>query len=149
MTTNDGGPSRFKLRGTTLSFLTATAVLTAAAFFVGVADNLPGVLLLYSAGLTLVLAVTHRWKNPKNYGFLLLAAVLGFFFMVVLHNFAEVGAERIPDMPVLAFLLTSVSVIGFILALFVCPMAGIVGFFGWVATIGKKSNGGGENQATV
>jgi hypothetical protein len=123
-------------------FLGATVILVVAAALVGIADNPPGVALLYLAGLSGVLAVAHRWKTPKKFGFLLLMAVLGFFIMVVVHNFAEVGAEKIPHLPVLAFLLTAVSVIGFLAAVIVCPMAGLVGFFGWMATLRRKAGQG-------
>jgi hypothetical protein len=64
---------------------------------------------------------------------------VGFFLMAVIHNFAEVGAERIPNLPVLAFLLTAISVVGFMAAVIVCPAAWVVGFLGWVATaLGRK-----------
>jgi hypothetical protein len=138
MTADEESPARFKLRRSTLWFLGATVFLIVAASLVGIADNPPGVALLYGAGLTGVLTVSHRWKTPRKFGFLMLGAVLGFFIMVVVHNFAEVGAETIPHLPVLAFLLSALSIIGFIVAVIICPVAGLVGLFGWMATSGRK-----------
>lgn len=138
MIADEDSSARFRLRRSTMWFLGATAILIVAASLVGVADNPPGVALLYGAGLAAVLAVSHRWKTPRKFGFLLLGAVLGFFIMVVVHNFAEVGAERIPHLPVLAFLLSALSVIGFIVAVIICPVVGLVGLFGWMATTGRK-----------
>jgi hypothetical protein len=117
----------------------ATFVLVFAAFAVGISDNPPGIALLYGAGLTGVLVVTHRWRNPHNFGYLLLTAIVGFFLMVLIHNFAEVGAERISHLPVLALPLTAISVVGFVAAVILCPAAGVVGFLGWIATVGRRS----------
>jgi hypothetical protein len=113
--------------------------LTAAALLVGVADNPPGVALLFCAGFTLVLAVVHRWRSSKKFGFLFLGAVLGFFIMVVVHNFAEVGADQVSHIPVLFFFLSAVSVIGFLAAIFICPVASLVGAIGWVAMLGREA----------
>jgi hypothetical protein len=117
----------------------ATLILVVAAFAVGISDNPPGIVLLYGAGMTAVLTLAHGWRSPEKFGYLLLGSILGFFVMAVIHNFAEVGAERISHLPVLAFLLTVVSVVGFFAAVIVCPAAGVVGFLGWVATVVRKS----------
>jgi hypothetical protein len=119
----------------TLVFLAATVVLIIAALLVGISDNPPGILLLYGAGLALVLAVTHRWRSPRKFGFLFLGAAVGFFITVAIHNFAEVGAERISNLPLLAYPLSAVSVAGFILAVIVCPAAAAVGALGWITTV--------------
>jgi hypothetical protein len=126
-----------RLRNRTLGFLAATAVLTAAALVVGISDNPPGIILLYGAGLTLVLSLTHRWRRPDRFGLLLLGSVIGFVLMGVLHNFAEVGAHRIPHLPILALLLSGVSVVGFIAAVIVCPVAGAVGLIGFARFAGE------------
>lgn len=126
-------------RTVTLGLLGATAVLTAAALLVGIADNLPGIALLYGAGLTLVLSVTHRWRSRKKFGRLLLGAVVGFVLLGVVHNFAEVGAHRIPHLPVISPALTGVGVVAFLAALIVCPMAGLVGAVGWVVNFNRDS----------
>jgi hypothetical protein len=118
----------------TLALLAATVVLTLGALLVGISDNPPGIVLLYGAGLAMVLAVTHGWRNPTRFLYLLLGAVVGFFVLVAVHNFAEVGAERLAHLPVLAYPLAAVSVAGFILALIVCPAAALVGALGWITT---------------
>lgn len=138
MTANDESPGRLKPKRSTRYFLAATVVLVIAASLVGIADNPPGIVLLYGAGLTGVLAIAHRWRSPDKFGYLLAAAIVGFFVMAIAHNFAEVGAEQVTHLPVLAFLLTAVSVIGFLAAVIVCPAAGVVGLVGWVATLGRK-----------
>jgi hypothetical protein len=125
-------------RRTTLWLLGATVVLAAAALLVGISDNPPGILLLYLAGLTLVLSVTLGWRNPKWYGRLFLGSVLGFFVLAAIHNFAEVGAHRITHLPLISLILSSISVVGFIAGVIVCPMACLVGAVGWMAGL-KRS----------
>ncbi len=125
-------------RKSTAFFLIATGILTLAALVVGVSDNPPGIALLYSAGLMSVLAIAHRWRQPRRFGILFLGAIVSFFIMAMLHNFAEVGADRISHLPGLAVVLSGISVIGFVAAVIVCPMAGAVGAVGMVATAGRQ-----------
>ncbi len=138
----DQNRSASRPRRTTAWLMGATAVLTIAALAVGISDNPPGIALLYAAGLTLVLSVTHRWSGSKNFARLLLGAVIGFFLLVAIHNFAEVGAERIPQVPLIPLVLTAISVVAFLAAVIVCPMAGLVGAVGWVANLRRGSGEG-------
>ncbi|MBT8396091.1 MAG: hypothetical protein HKO65_03800 [Gemmatimonadetes bacterium] len=126
----------------TVYFLLAAGILTLAASLVGISDSPPGIALLYGAGLMSVLAVVHRWKQPKRFGILFLGSVAAFFIMVIVHNFAEVGADRISHLPALAVVLSGLSVVGFVIAVIVCPMAGVVGALGWVATAGRQIRNG-------
>jgi hypothetical protein len=133
--------SHLKPRWSTLGFLGATAVLTLAAFLVGVDDNPPGIFLLYAAGACLVLALAHRWRTPSRFGLLLGGSIVGFFIMVMVHNFAEVGAEQIAHLPALALALSAISVVGFFLAVIVCPAAAAVGLIGLSASVTTKKKG--------
>jgi len=141
MTTRDEGTTFPRSRKTTLGLLLATVFLTVVAFIVGIADNPPGIFLLYAAGLTLVLAFSHRWRNPKAFGLLLLASALGFLVTVVIHNFAEVGADRIAHIPVLSLPLAAISVVSFLLAVIVCPAGILVGMVGGIITAARTEPG--------
>jgi hypothetical protein len=134
MTTQAEEPRNPRFRKSTLGLLLATALLTAVAFIVGISDNPPGIALLYAAGLTLVLAAAHRWRKPRAFGLLLLASVIGFFLTAVIHNFAEVGAERIAHIPILSWPLAVIGVVGFFMAIIICPMGVVVGAVGAVVT---------------
>ena len=133
--------SRLKPRGSTLGFLSATAILTLAASLVGIADNPPGIILLYGAGVCLVLALAHRWRTPSKFGLLLGGSIVGFFITVMIHNFAEVGADRIAHLPVIALTLSAVSVVGFVLAVIICPAAVAVSLVGLSTSLTTKKNG--------
>lgn len=137
MAGNEQATSRRGLTRSTVYFLIAAGVLTLGALSVGISDNPPGIALLYGAGLMAVLAVAHRWRQPKHFGVLFVGAIVSFFVMAMIHNFAEVGADRIAHLPNLAIVLSGLSVVGFIAAVIVCPMAGAVGAVGWVATAGR------------
>ena len=134
MKSSTESPRRFRVHRTTLGFLAGAVILAVIALWVGIEDNLPGALLLFSSGLAMVLAGTHRWKDPRKFGLLFLGCVVGFFIMVVVHNFSEVGAGRISHIPALALVLSTVSVISFMLAVIVCPMGGMVGAIGGILT---------------
>ena len=108
---------------------------------VGIPDNPPGILLSYLSSLALVLAVTHRWKDPRRFGILFLACAVGFVVLVVIHNFSEVGSEMISHIPVLAVSLSTVSVISFLLALFVCPWGCVVGAIGGIHAVDSRRRG--------
>jgi len=118
----------------TVILLVAGAAFIGLASIVGVSDNPPGIVLLYLAGITIVLAGTHRWRNPRSFGLLLIASAVGFVLNVLIHNFSEVGAVRIAQFPVLAALLGGVSVVTFFLGVIVCPMGGVVGVLGGIVT---------------
>jgi hypothetical protein len=137
----DQNDSRSASRKTTLWLLGGTVVLTVAALWVGISDNPPGIVLLYLAGLALVLAGTHRWKSSRKFGRLFLAALLAFFILAVVHNFTEVGAERIAHIPVLSWPLMAVAVVSFLAAIIVCPMACLVGAVGWIVNLGRGWEG--------
>jgi fatty acid desaturase len=66
-------------RFVTVILLLASLALSFAAAFMGIDDNPPGILLVFVAGIALVLAFTHTWRTPRKFFFLLLAAVLVFF----------------------------------------------------------------------
>lgn len=138
MTKEQESPGRLLVNRSTWYFLATTLVLVIAASLLGIADNPPGIILLYGAGITAVLAVAHRWRTPTSFGYLFSASIVGFVVMVVVHNFAEVGADRIAHLPVLAFPLAAIGVIGFLAAVILCPAAGIVGLIGWMATARRK-----------
>ena len=126
--------SRRRLGGATRIMLVLAASLTGLALLIGISDNPLGIGLLYAAGIALVLAGTHRWRDPKRYGLLLVLSVVGFVLNVVIHNFSEVGAERIAHLPVLAGILGGISVVTFMIAVIVCPMGGLVGAVGGIVS---------------
>lgn len=142
MNTPEEPLTRARIHGSTLAFLAAAVLLAAAALWAGVSDNPPGIILLYAAGLTLLLSVAHRWRDPRRFWRLLLACVVGFILLVVIHNFSEVGAERIAHLTILAWALSAISVASFLIALIVCPVGAVLGAVGGVVTTALRKTEG-------
>jgi len=118
---------------TLLLFATGGCALVAA-LLVGVADNLPGLVLCYVAVTAFLLALVHTWRSAKRYLILLVASLLGFPLAVILHNLfyalSEVAAEFVGLVQVLGLL----EVGFFLVAVLVCPPGALIGAVGAVVT---------------
>ena len=119
---------------TTLLLFTTGGCALVAALLVGVADNLPGLVLCYVAATAFILALVHTWRSAKRYLILLVASLLGFLLTVVLHNLfyalSEVASEYVGLVQVLGLL----EVAFFLVAVLVCPPGALVGAVGAVVT---------------
>ena len=125
-------PSRLKMAGILLA---VAALALAGAFFVGISDNPPGLLLCLASAVTLVLAFVHHWRRPKR--FLLLAAggLVGFFLFAVLHNLFYAIGEAGAGVTGVAPLMEVLHVASFLIAIFLCPAAALVGVAGGLVTL--------------
>ena len=109
-------------RRRTLLFLVICGALAAAAGVVGVDDDLPGQSLAWLSAIALVLAFVHPWRTSRRFLLLIGASVLGFVVFAVLSAVMEnagVGGGGV----------------FFLLALFLCPAAVLVGITGAVVTV--------------
>jgi len=104
--------------------------LVIGAILVGVSDNLPGIVLCYLAVITLIVAVTRTWKRTKMFLILLGASVVGFIVFVVLHNVFYGLTILTSHITALSHLLEVFHVAFFIIAVFLCPAAFLVGVIG-------------------
>lgn len=114
-------------RRITLLLSTAAAGLVLAALLVGVSDNPPGIVLVALASVALVAAAVHPWRTPGPFVFLLVASIIGFVVLVVLHNLLDGVAGLMSDGNVLRLLVQGIGVTAFLLAIFVLPAAVLVG----------------------
>ena len=116
-----------------LVLLGAMAVGTAV--MMGIADNIPGIGVLY-VGLGLwVLAIVWSWNRPLQYGRLLLFSILGFPVFVLLHNFFYALGIIFADYTLLVGLFGATEVVTFLLAILVCPVTAVVGGLGLITTL--------------
>ena len=104
--------------------------LVIGAILVGVSDNLPGIVLCYLAAITLIVAVTRTWKRTKMFLILLGTSVGGFIVFVVLHNVFYGLTILTSHISALSHLLEVFHVAFFIIAVFLCPAAFLVGVIG-------------------
>jgi hypothetical protein len=121
-------------RWTTLLFLAIGALALVAALLVGINDNPPGLILIYTAVTAFLLAWVHPWRSVKRFLILLGASLLGFPVAAVLHNLfyalAELAAEFVGLAQVLGFL----DGVFFLIGVLVCPPGILVGAVGAAAT---------------
>ncbi len=104
--------------------------LVISAILVGVSDNLPGIVLCYLAAITLLIAVTRTWKRTKMFLILLGASVGGFIVFVVLHNVFYGLTILTSHISALSHLMEVFHIAFFIIAVFLCPAAFLVGAVG-------------------
>lgn len=120
-------------RTLTVIFLVICYAAVIAAGVIGIEDNAAGILCAFIAAVALVLAFVHPWRTSKQFGLLLLGAVLCFVIFAILHNVFHGVAGSMEGAQVLQKLLEGLGVVTFLLAILVCPPAAIVGLVGSVA----------------
>jgi len=113
----------------------------AGALALGIADNPPGIMLLFASVFALVLAMVYRWRSARRFKKMMLISLVGFPVMVILHNFLDALAEQGPTW--LEQVLTSLSVISFLLAVLVLPVTFFAGIIGLGLTV-MTSKGRGD-----
>ena len=114
----------------TLVLIAAGCACLAAALLVGIADNPPGLALVYLAVTAWILALALRWRRVRSYLILLGASLVGFVVAVVLHNLFYALGVVAPDAVVLQAVLGFLEVAFFLLAVFVCPPGAVIGAVG-------------------
>ena len=119
-------------------FLAACCISAIAAGVIGIDDNAPGILCAFIAAAALILAFVHPWRSAKQFGLLLLGAVLCFVISAVLHNVFHAIAGGMESAQVSRKMLEGLGVAAFLLAVLICPPAVMVGLIGSVAMLVRK-----------
>ena len=109
-----------------------------AALSIGVADNIPGLILCYIASTLLIIAVTYTWQGLKRFLILLGASVGGLFISVLLHNAFYALGIITSHIAALSYLMEGLHVTFFCLAVFLCPAGFVVGAAGSIVFGVKK-----------
>lgn len=125
----------------TAFFVLTGVTLLALGGVVGVADNPPGIALLYGGALGLVLAGVNGWRSPRPFLRLLYGSVIGFVVMVPVHNFGDALAQAIA-WPWLSWVVMGIAVAAFFGAVLVAPVAFLVGAVGVVMTWARSRRPG-------
>jgi len=107
--------------------------LVVSASVVGVSDNIPGIVLCYLATVTVIAAPTRTWRKTKRFLILLGASVGGFFVFVLLHNAFYALTIVTSHIAALSHLMEVFHVTFFLIAVFLCPAAFLVGAVGSIA----------------
>jgi nitrogen fixation/metabolism regulation signal transduction histidine kinase len=122
--------SSWSNRTTRVALLAIFLASLAGALFIGVADNPPGIVLLYVASAAFILTFVHTWRDSKRFVILLIASLVGLIVFAVLHNVFYGLADATADNGLLHHLMTALSVLFFLLAILVCPPGILIGGIG-------------------
>jgi hypothetical protein len=125
-------------RKATFVLLAICGVSLTVAFFIGIDDNPPGLLLCYLAATTLILAFVHTWRKMKYFLILAGSSLIGFLLFAILHNVFYGLAQMAADIIVLSQLLEFLDAGFFLVAIIVCPAGCLVGVGGSVLTYLKQ-----------
>lgn len=120
-------------RRRTILLLAAGVVFVAAGVIVGIADNAPGVLLVYLGSVAGVTAMVHPWRATHKYRYLAYASVLALGLLVLLEVLlAHLGGQGAGGLS--THFVKSLSAAAFLIAAFLCPAGFIVGVIGALVT---------------
>jgi len=111
-------------------FIAAGCIALAAGLLVGVSDNPPGLLLVYLACASFVLALTHRWRTVRSFVILLTVSLVGFLVAVVLHNLLYALGEVAKEVPAVQTVAEALHVAFFLIAVLLCPVGVLIGGVG-------------------
>ncbi|UCC81245.1 MAG: hypothetical protein JSW64_07785 [Candidatus Zixiibacteriota bacterium] len=121
-----------------LIFLALCAIFAILALIVGIADNLPGFLLLVLGTFAMALAFVHRWRKSRKFEILTIASFIGFFVFAILHGVFEALGEKFIDTVIIYYLFAGINVSSFFMAILICPVGFIVGFIGFAKLSTKE-----------
>lgn len=116
-----------------VSLLVVGGSLILVASLIGISDNLPGILLCFLGVLSLIFSFIHHWRNVKSYKVLFFVSMIGLFVFAVLHNFLDFAGQHYENShQLLSQFLNFLSVIFFLVAVFVCPFTMLIGLAGFI-----------------
>ena len=118
----------------TILFFALGCIALTAGLLVGISDNPPGLILVYLASASFILAITQRWRTVRSYVILLIASIVGFLVAAVLHNLLYGLGEVAGDLALLKAAAEVLHVAFFLIAIFLCPVGVIIGAVGSLLT---------------
>jgi nitroreductase len=104
----------------------------AGAAIIGVADNLPGIVLIYIAFTCLTIAWVWNWRSAREFWTLLGLALLSFPIGVFLHNMLYALGTIVTGIPILAGLVGFFEAIFFLIAVLVAGPVALVSLIGGI-----------------
>ncbi len=127
-------------RKITIGLLLTGAAFAIAASIAGIADNLPGIILLFIGLLSLIFAIIHPWRKTKSYLILLVVSLVGGILFAILHNVFHALSIKLAHLEIIANLFEGADVVSFLIAVLICPVGLLIGFFGTILTYFLRQN---------
>lgn len=107
------------------------------AFILGISDNPPGIIFVFAAIMSLLIAFTLNWNTVKKFTFLTIAALVSFIVFVILHNLFYALGEMVGE-GFLSYLISVFGALAFIIAVLICPPAFALGVIGSIVMFVRK-----------
>ncbi|MEJ2596647.1 MAG: hypothetical protein P8100_16320 [bacterium] len=127
-------------RKITVGLLVTGVCFILAALIAGIADNLPGIILLFIGLLALMFSLIHPWRETKSYLILLIVSLAGGVLFAVLHNIFHALSIKLADLKFIADLFEVAGAVSFVIAVLICPVGLLIGFFGTILTYFLRQN---------
>ena len=124
----------------TLILLIAGILLLVAGSIIGIADNPPGLVVMFVGIILLLFAFIHLWRKSKPYLILMLISFLGGIIFAILHNLFDALAIHWSELTLIPQILEGLAVGSFLIAVLLCPVGIFVGFLGAILTYFLKRN---------
>jgi predicted MFS family arabinose efflux permease len=127
-------------RKITLILLITGLLFIIAGLIIGIADNPPGIVVMFVGIILLLFAFIHVWRKSKPYLILMLVSFFGGIIFAILHNLFDGLATYWAEVVLIPQILNGLAVGSFIIAVLICPVGIFVGFLGAVLTYFLKRN---------
>ena len=127
-------------RKITLFLLIFGSLFVAVGSIIGIADNPPGIIVMFVGIILLFFAFIHFWRKEKSFLILIGVSLFGGFVFAVLHNFLDALVEKSEGVFLVPQFLEALSAGSFLIAVLICPVGIFVGFFGALLTYFLKRN---------
>ncbi|MEA3286126.1 MAG: hypothetical protein U9Q77_01940 [Candidatus Marinimicrobia bacterium] len=114
-------------RDRTIPLIGAGIILMVIAFFMGISDNIPGIVVAFAGMTLIVFAFLHHWREARLFGTLFAVSVISFPVLVLLHNIFDGINQNIGTIPILNQLLSGLAVMSFLGAIFLAPAGILIG----------------------
>ena len=124
----------------TLILLLAGILFIVIGSVIGIADNPPGIIVLFIGIILLFFAFIHFWRSSKPYLILLVVSLAGGIVFAILHNLFDVLAGNWSEIALIPQILEGLATGSFLIAVLLCPVGIFVGFFGAILTYFLKRN---------
>jgi hypothetical protein len=131
----------------TLILLVVCSLSAIAAAVIGISDNLPGILLVFLAVTSFVLAFVHPWRTSRQFRRLLYTSALGLVVFGVLHNVFEAIGGQLTGSGFLQGLVNGAGVAFFLITILICPPGIVIGAIGALVMFIKNRHGSPPNPA--
>ena len=114
------------------------AILVIFALVNGVSDNTPMILMSILGVLVFSIAFVHHWREIRKFQIMLFVSLISIIFFILMHNVFYGLAAKSEDIFILYSILDFLSVLFFLIVVYICPIGITIGLIGLAIIFVKK-----------